>query len=149
MTPTLRSATRTDAGLATEFRIAVMRLARRARSEHDPEVELSSGQLGVLGVLFRAGEATVGQLAAHERVQPPSMTRTINCLAEAGFVERRPSPEDGRVVLVDLSERGRETVLAERRRRDAWMARRVAELSADERALLREVVPILERLATE
>ena len=69
------------AALAHDLRLAVMRLSRRMRSERDPENELLPvGQLSVLGALKRLGESTVGELAAVERVQPPSMTRTVNCL---------------------------------------------------------------------
>ena len=48
---------------------------------------------------------------------------------------------------MSLSDKGRATLLADRARRDAWLAKRLRELSADERALLRQVAPILERLA--
>jgi DNA-binding MarR family transcriptional regulator len=75
------------------------------------------------------------------------MTRTVRCLEELGYAERRPHPTDGRQVVVHLSEAGRELVLAERRRRDAWLACRLRELSPDERAVLREAAPILERLS--
>jgi DNA-binding MarR family transcriptional regulator len=103
--------------------------------------------MAVLGALYGHGDMTPTELAAHERVQPPSMTRTINCLEEGGYVVRRPHDTDGRQVVVSLSDAGRATLMADRARRDAWLAKRLRELSADERALLRQVVPILERLA--
>ena len=109
---------------------------------------LSEATLSALGVLFREGECTIGALAAHERVQPPSMTRTVNCLVDDGYAARRPHPKDGRQVLVDLTDKGREILLADRRRRDAWLAQRLRDLTPDERALLREVAPLLQRLAT-
>ncbi|TIC88537.1 MarR family transcriptional regulator [Nocardioides sp. GY 10113] len=125
-----------------------MRLRRRLIAERDPDNPLSSGAMAVLGVLYRGGDATVGALAAAERVQPPSMTRTVNALAEGGYVERRPHPDDGRQVVVRLTGPGRATVLADRARRDAWLARRLAELPAEERELLRRAAPILDRLAS-
>jgi len=146
--PTLETATRTDTGLASQLRVSVMRLARRLRSEREPGNELSTAQISVLGVLIREGESTLGQLAAHERVQPPSMTRTVNSLADEGYVVRRTSAEDGRLVLIALSEKGRETLIADRRRRDAWLARELKALTPDERDLLRRVAPLIERLAT-
>ena len=75
------------------------------------------------------------------------MTRTVNCLEESGDVVRRPHETDGRQVVVELSEQGRVRVLADRDRRDAWLARRLRELTADEREVLRRAVPILEHLA--
>ncbi len=104
--------------------------------------------LSALGILFREGECTVGALAAHERVQPPSMTRTVNCLVEDGYAVRRPGDFDGRQVLVDLTDKGREILLADRRRRDAWLAQRLRELTPEERALLRQAAPLIQRLAT-
>src|SRR5215218_4210860 len=116
MTPTIERASRTDTGLASELRLSVMRLSRRLRSERQPDNQLSVAALSALGVLFREGECTVGTLASHERVQPPSMTRTVNCLVDEGYAVRRPHETDGRQVLVDLTEKGREILLADRRR---------------------------------
>ncbi len=148
MTPTLNAATQTDAGLASELRLSVARLARRLRSERHPDNPLSVGALSALGILFLEGECTIGALAAHERVQPPSMTRTVNCLVEDGYAVRRADETDGRQVLVDLTEKGRKILLADRARRDAWLAQRLRELTPDERALLREAAPLIQRLAT-
>ena len=139
---------RTDAGLASLLRVSVARLNRRLRAERDPHNEaLSIGQLSVLGVLFRNGECSIGELAAQERVQPPSMTRTVNCLADGGYVERRPHPTDGRQVVVALAPKGEQTLAADRKRRDAWLAQRLRELTPEERAVLRQAAPLIERLA--
>ena len=145
--PTVEKVARTDAGLAAELRLGVMRLRRRLAGERHPDNELSLNQMGVLGVLARRGEMTVGELAAAEKVQPPSMTRTVNCLEESGDVVKRPHATDGRQVVVELSDQGRSRVLADRARRDAWLAQRLRELTPDERAVLRQAAPILDRLA--
>lgn len=145
--PTVQQAARTDSGLAAELRISVMRLRRRLANERHPDNELSINAMAVLGLLHRNGELTVGELAASERVQPPSMTRTINCLEEGGYVTRRPHDTDGRQVLVVLSELGRDTVLADRARRDAWLTQRLRELTPEERAVLRRAAPILDQLS--
>ena len=146
--PTIESATRTDSGLASELRLSVARLSRRLRVEREPDNPLSVAALSALGVIFREGECTIGALAAHERVQPPSMTRTVTCLVEEGYLARRPHETDGRQVLIDLTETGREILLADRRRRDAWLAQRLRELTHDERDLLRQAAPLIQRLAT-
>ncbi len=139
---------RTDTGLASILRVSLGRLARRLRSERDPGNEsLPIGQLSVLGALLRCGECSVGELAAIERVQPPSMTRTVNCLEAGGYVVRRPHDTDRRQVVVALSEQGEKTLAADRKRRDAWLAQRLRELTPDERHTLRQAAPILERLA--
>jgi DNA-binding MarR family transcriptional regulator len=140
-------AARTDAGLASELRLSVMRLRRRLANERHPDNALSMGAMAVLGCLFRNGDLSVGELAAHERVQPPSMTRTVNALESAGHITRRAHETDGRQVVVSLSDAGRATLLADRARRDAWLARRLRDLTSEERETLRRAAPLLEHLA--
>ena len=147
--PTVESVVRSDPGLAAQLRVSVMRLRRRLAAERHPDNDLALGAMAVLGWLFRHdGRLSIGELAQLERVQPPSMTRTVNCLERDGYVVRRPHDTDGRQVVVELSETGRATLLADRARRDAWLAQRLAELTPDERAVLRKAAPILERLST-
>jgi DNA-binding MarR family transcriptional regulator len=136
-----------DAGLASELRLSVMRLRRRLANERHPDNALSMGAMAVLGCLNRHGDLTVGELAALERIQPPSMTRIVNGLEHGGFVVRRAHETDGRQVVVALTDGGRATLRADRARRDAWLARRLAHLSAEEREVLHRAAPLLERLA--
>ncbi len=146
--PSAEKVVRTDSGLASALRVSVAGLSRRLRSERHPENELLPvGQLSVLGALFRHGECTVGELAALERVQPPSMTRTVTCLVDGGYVVRRKDETDGRQVVVTLSQKGLETLAGDRRRRDAWLALRLRELTPEERSVLRQAAPLIERLA--
>ncbi len=124
-----------------------MRLARRLRTERVSD-DLTLSQWAVLGSLERHGGLTVGELARVERVKPPSMTRIVNSLADAGLVVRRPHAADGRQVVVDLTEEALSLLTEDRRRRTAWLALQVAELTDDERALLARAVPLLDRLAS-
>jgi DNA-binding MarR family transcriptional regulator len=140
--------TRTDAGLASSLRVSVMRLTRRLRSERDPAADdLSVHHLAVLATLWRNGEMSIGELAAAEKVQPPSMTRSVNVLAERGLVARRPRPDDKRIVVVDLTEEALKVLVMSRRRKEAWLNRQLAELTPAERQALRDAAPILERLS--
>lgn len=145
--PTVEKVARTNAGLAAELRMSVMRLRRRLANERHPDNPLSINAMSVLGVLYRHGEMSIGELAAHERVQPPSMTRTVTGLVEAGAIARREHETDRRLVLIGLTDSGRERLLADRDRRTEWLAQRLHDLTADERAVLRQAAPILERLA--
>jgi DNA-binding MarR family transcriptional regulator len=141
--------TRSDTGLATALRISVSRLARRLRVERQAEglASLSDTQLTTLAVLDRHGAMTPGELAEHEKVQPPSMTRVIAVLEERRLVMRAPHPTDRRQVVLTATEQGRELVSQARRRRDAWLAKRLKELSPAERAVLRAAAPVLEKLS--
>jgi DNA-binding MarR family transcriptional regulator len=135
------------ADLAASLRIGVMRLGRRLRVERTGD-DLTLTQLSVLGTLARHGALPIGEIAAHENVKPPSMTRTVAYLEELGLVTRRPSATDGRHVVVDLTAEAERVMDADRRRRDAWLAQRLAALSPDQRALLRAVAPLLDELAS-
>ena len=138
---------RTNTGLATELRFAVMRLRRRLSRERHPDNDLSVSSMAVLYALNRHGDLAVGVLAAREQVQPPSMTRTVTALADAGLVERCAHPSDGRQVVVRITDEGRAVVSADLTRRDRWLSRRLEELTPDERDILRRAAPILQRLA--
>jgi len=145
--PTVENVARTDAGLASELRVSVMRLRRRLANERDPGNDLSIAIMAVLGSLYRHGDLTVGELAGLERVQPPTMTRKITMLEEGGYVSRRAHETDGRVVVVSLTELGRGRVLADRKLRDEWLARQLRDLTPQERDVLRTAAPILQRLS--
>jgi len=134
------------ADLAAGLRIGVMRLGRRLRVERSGD-DLTLTQLSVLGTLARHGALPIGEIAAHENVKPPSMTRTVAYLEELGLVTRRPSATDGRHVVVDLTAEAERVLDADRRRRDAWLAQRLAVLTPEQRALLRKVAPLLDELA--
>jgi DNA-binding MarR family transcriptional regulator len=71
----------------------------------------------------------------------------VNCLEDGGYVVRRKHDTDGRQVVVALSKKGEQTLAADRKRRDAWLAQRLRELTPDERSTLRQAAPIIERLA--
>lgn len=128
------------------MRLSVMRLARRLRHERAGD-DLSLNQLAVLGTLSRYGSLSVGELATIERVKPPSMTRTVGCLVDAGLVERQAHATDGRQIVVHLTDAAEHVLAADRRRREAWLARRLNELEPAERDLLRRVAPLLEKLS--
>jgi DNA-binding MarR family transcriptional regulator len=145
--PTVERVARTDSGLASELRVSVMRLRRRLAAERHPDNALSMSQMAVLGQLLRNGDLTVGDLAVAEGVQPPSMTRTVKTLEAGGYVTRRPHESDGRQVVIGLSDQGLATLRADRARRDAWLAKRLAELTPEQRAVLREAAPILDALS--
>jgi DNA-binding MarR family transcriptional regulator len=139
--------TRTDAGLASSLRVSVMRLARRLRNERDPADDLGIHHIAVLATLWRNGQMSIGDLAAAEKVQPPSMTRTVNALVERGLIVRTARPDDKRIVVVDLTDDAVKVLEDSRRRKEAWLSRTLTELTADERQILRDAAPILERLS--
>ena len=141
----------TDAALATAMRISISRLARRLRVERlglgGTEIVVSDIQLAALAALARHESMTPGELAEHEKVQPPSMTRVIAVLEERGLVRREPHATDRRQVVLTVTDDGRDLVQRVRRRREAWLAQRLQELTPDQRQILRAAAPILEKIS--
>ena len=132
--------------LAHDLRLAVMRLSRRLRQER-ADHGLPLGQLAVLATLDRLGPMTPGGLAQHEQVRPPTMTKVLAHLADAGYVDRVADPSDGRQQLISLTDGARRLLREDRRRREEWLASLLVDLDADQRAALRAALPVLEVLA--
>lgn len=132
--------------LHDDLRLAIMRLSRRVRLER-AGAEVSDGQLSVLFVLWKEGPQTLGSLSERERVTPPSMNRTVNALSEAGLVARGSAPDDGRKVLITITDSGTDMARETKRRRAAWFARRLEGLTPAELATLEAATPILRALA--
>jgi DNA-binding MarR family transcriptional regulator len=134
--------------LASRLRLAVMRLARRLRQQGG-DGSVSPSQLSALATLDRLAPLTLKGLAAAEQVQPPTMTRVVACLEERGLVQRSPHPSDGRVGVLRLTAGGRRFVDRSRRRKTAYLARRLEGLTPGERAALAAAVPVLEKLVED
>jgi DNA-binding MarR family transcriptional regulator len=132
--------------LANRLRLAVVRLNRRLRAQRtDQTVTLT--QLSALSSIHKGGPMTPGELAAKERVQPPSMTRVIAALEERGLVDRRPHPSDRRQAIVSITDKGVTYLEAEAAARERWLDQRLAELTDDERELLARCVELIDRMA--
>jgi DNA-binding MarR family transcriptional regulator len=129
--------------LSSELRVVLGQLMRRLRAEH--RFPISHG--AVLGRLDREGPQSVSDLAVAERVRPQSMAQTVNDLEGDGLVVRSPDPDDRRRALVRLTDEGLATLHADRRRREGWLARAIAEFPPADQAVLREAVELLRQLA--
>lgn len=132
--------------LAPALRMAVMRLARRLRLE-DTAADATISQLSALAVIEKHGPIGIGDLAARERVQPPTMTRMVTNLESLGLIDRAGDARDRRVVRVAITAAGSEALADSRRRRTAFLAANVRTLPETERRALLRALPILERLA--
>ncbi|GAA1590546.1 MarR family transcriptional regulator [Kribbella sancticallisti] len=138
---------KSDVGLASALRSSTLRLSRQIRRQRVEGHDLTANQLGVLGALGKHDAMTIGELAAHEQVKPPSMTRIVSNMEEAGLVVRRPHETDKRQIVVDLTEAAHALLQANRRRRDEWLQTKLKKLTPEERDILRKAAPVLERLA--
>jgi DNA-binding MarR family transcriptional regulator len=134
-----------SAQLAQELRPGLLRLSRVMRNQGDATLTVTL--TSALATVWTRGPLSAGELAAVERVQPPSMTKIISGLEERGLVRRQPHPHDKRQAIIEITDSGRELLDAERRSRDAWLTKRLATLTDEQRELLRAAAPVLATLA--
>ncbi len=134
----------TQVDLASRLRLGVMRLSRRLRQHALGDATPS--QLSALATIVAQGRITLSGLAEAERVQPPSITRMVDVLVDRGYATRSRCAEDRRVVWVEATEAGHDLIDSVRRERDAYLARRLRTMSADDRAVLARAAVLLEQL---
>jgi DNA-binding MarR family transcriptional regulator len=130
--------------LPARLRLAIVRTARRMRQEAG--TDLSPSLTSALATIERHGPLTPSELADVERVQRPSATRIVARLENAGLVDRAGDPSDGRVSLVTASREGRDLLRRLRKRKNAYLARRMRDLDPDDVAALERAAEVLERL---
>lgn len=139
------TATTNTAAMAGRLRVSATRLARNLRRQAD--IGLSPSQLTALTTIAHQGPMTLGALAEYERVAPPSITKVVAKLEEGEYVSREADARDRRVVRVQATAKGKALLDESRKRKDAWLAARLAALSPDERERLAAALDVLEALA--
>jgi DNA-binding MarR family transcriptional regulator len=132
--------------MAAHLRVSATRLARLLRRQGD--AGLSPSQISALTSIERHGPMTLGQLADHERVAPPSITRAVDKLVEGGLVVRVPDPADRRVTRVSITPAGDALLADVRARKDLWLASRLAELDEDHRTRLAAALDVIDALTS-
>ena len=136
-----------DDELASRLRVAVVRLNRKLRQQ--ALAGLSPAQASALGTVNRLHSPTLGELAAAEQVQPPTVTRLVTSLEAAGLVVRETDGLDRRVVRVRMTAEGRRNLQRIRSLKNAFLARRLAALDPADLALAETLTSLLEHLVAD
>lgn len=132
---------------AAHLRIAIVRTARRLRQEAAAETSgLTPTSVAALATIERHGPLTPSEIAAIERVKRPTITRTLVCLEREGLIDRARDPQDGRSALIRVNGAGRERLRRLRGRKNAYLARRMRDLTDEEVETLERATEILERM---
>jgi DNA-binding MarR family transcriptional regulator len=134
---------------ASQLRDEIVRTSRRLRQEAATETGLSPATTAALATINRSGPLTPSELAELERVKRPTMTRTLACLEREGLIERTPDPTDGRSFVVVVNDAGRERLARLRRRKSAYLARRLRKLDPDQVETLARAAELLERMGED
>jgi DNA-binding MarR family transcriptional regulator len=132
---------------AAHLRIAIVRTARRLRQEAAAETTgLTPTSVAALATIERHGPLTPSEIAEIERVKRPTITRTLACLEREGLIDRATDPQDGRSSLISVNGAGRERLRRLRGRKNAYLAKRMRDLSDEEVEILERATEILERM---
>ncbi len=131
--------------IADRIHSAAIHLLRKLRREDDAS-GLNAPRLSALSVVVFAGPVSLGELAAAEQVRPPTMTRIVDALVTQGLVTRRKNARDGRSIQIAATAEGRQLLFEGRERRVRALAKQIADLSADERAILDDAVDTLRKV---
>lgn len=132
---------------AAHLRMAIVRTARRLRQEAAVETSgLTPTSVAALATIERHGPLTPSEIAEIERVKRPTITRTLECLQREGLIDRARDPEDGRSSLVSVNGAGRARLRRLRGRKNAYLARRMRDLSDEEVETLERAAEILDRM---
>jgi DNA-binding MarR family transcriptional regulator len=133
--------------LADQLRVAVGRLARRLRQQSLGGLTPSQGS--VLATLDRHGPMSMGRIAEHEAISPPSVTGIVGRLADKGLLTKQADPHDLRSSIVIISPQGADLLEQRRQERTAYLAARIELLDPGDREVLAAAVPILERIHSD
>jgi DNA-binding MarR family transcriptional regulator len=132
---------------AAHLRMAIVRTARRLRQEAAVETSgLTPTSVAALATIERHGPLTPSEIAEIERVKRPTITRTLECLQREGLIDRARDPEDGRSALVSVNGAGRARLRRLRGRKNAYLARRMRDLTDEEVETLERAAEILDRM---
>ena len=129
---------------ADRFHSAAIHALRHVRRE-DSATNVPPAQLSALSVLVFGGPRTLGELAAAEQVRPPTMTRVVQALEAEGLVRRTRDADDGRIVRLDATPKGRRVMQRGRERRVENLAALLNRLERDEIERVREAAELVER----
>jgi DNA-binding MarR family transcriptional regulator len=129
---------------ADRFHSAAIHALRHVRRE-DPATGVRPAQLSALSVLVFGGPRTLGELAAAEQVRPATMTKIARSLVEDGYASRKRDPDDGRVVRLTATAKGRRVMQRGRERRVASLARLLGRLSRGEVEQIHEAAELVEK----
>jgi DNA-binding MarR family transcriptional regulator len=136
---------RQNQDMATSLHAAAIRLLRTLRRE-DAASGISAPRLSALSVLVFAGPMSLAELADAEQVRPPTMSRIVEALVQAGLATREPHPTNRRMVRIAATAEGRRLLEAGRERRVRVLTGRIAKLADSERRALARGVEILEQI---
>ena len=133
--------------IAADLRLSIGLLLRRLRQIPTGD-ELTLSESAALARLDRGGPATAAELARAEQISPQSIGATLGALQERGLIAKAPDPEDGRRMILTLTDAGLEVLRHRRNRRTEELARALsAGFTKTELEQLAAATPLLERLA--
>ncbi len=132
---------------AARLRRVITRLNRRLRNSALGGI--SPAQASMLATIENRDSPALGELASAEQIQPPSVTRIVQNLEQAGLLESWQDPEDRRCTRVRLTDAGHLELELIRQRKTEFIERKLLAMSPADQSKAEELVEFLERLLEE
>lgn len=129
--------------LASRVRQVIVPLARQIQRR--TMGNFTPTELSIIGAVLRHEPISLRDLAARERLSPPTISKVIAALERDDMVKRIPDVQDRRVCRVQITAAGRQWVDTTRTARNEWLAERIVLLSLDERKELSAAITVLQR----
>lgn len=137
----------TDNELASKLRTSITRLVKVIRSEVEPDNLFSETERSTLMLIYKKSAMLPSELAAKEKVTSQAMSQIINKLSQFGLVEKTPSQDDKRKVIVSITTKGKEVVEYMLNKKMEWLAQAISQkVNDDERETLLRAIDILTKL---
>ncbi|MDP4239688.1 MAG: MarR family transcriptional regulator [Bacteroidota bacterium] len=133
--------------LAARLRVSVARLVKVMRSEVRRDEPLSLTERSTLSMVYQYSKMLPSELAIKEKVTSQSMSQIINKLSLLNYIEKTPSREDKRKVIITITPKGKEFIELKRNKSQEWLAKAISEKTTNaEREILASAITILSKL---
>jgi DNA-binding MarR family transcriptional regulator len=133
--------------MAESLGIALSRYRQRQRHEVMIRTNWNRGDLSALIQIIQEPGRTTSDLAVANFVRPQTMIRHVEALEAAGLVVRRTDPADARRRLIFPTAAGKRLLAQQRTSIYGWLEDAINELSRKDKALLPDVIDVLNRIS--
>ncbi|WP_339075896.1 MarR family transcriptional regulator [Bacillus velezensis] len=110
------------------------------RTKFEACTGISQSRLELLAVLFYVDEISQSDLQKKVNIDGAAVTRHLKQLEAKEMVTRRRKPEDNRIILVRLTDQGRERIEASKKEKERFIKEMLAGVSEEERSMLKNVL---------
>ena len=110
---------------------------------------LSMPQFGILMQVHHRGNCAIGNISEHFDITNAAASQLVDKLVQGGLIQREEDPQDRRVKVLNLTDKGRKFIQQGIEERHRWVDKLAGKLSSEERAKVMEALQIMTQAARE